>query len=289
MARPASIPPAEDRGLPPAWSKWAAATWPPGWTVLHVDETGSTNDDLLNAARAMQIPPRTALVAAHQTAGRGRLDRRWDAPPGSNLLVTLFLGSMAPGLTPATLMQRVGVAIVDGVEHLVGGRVDELGLKWPNDVMFADRKLAGVLAQARSGTDGLVMVVGCGVNVGWAPDGAASVQVDVTGGSEIGCAEMLASMLAAFDRSGDGDRDRDRAGDGDGDGDRDGDGGHAERYRSRLLTLGRRVRVELPGDRECVGRATAVGDDGRLEVTDPAGTTHRFDVGDVVHLRPEPR
>src|ERR687898_494347 len=61
---------------------------PPGWMVEHIAETGSTNADLL--ATASRRPDRSVLVAAHQTAGRGRLDRRWDAPAGANLLVSLL-------------------------------------------------------------------------------------------------------------------------------------------------------------------------------------------------------
>ena len=231
--------------------------------MLHVDETGSTNDDLLDAALAGDVPPRTALVTAHQTAGRGRLDRRWDAPPGSNLLVTLSVEAAATA--PTQLMQRVGLAIVDGLETLVGAEVPGLGLKWPNDVMLDDRKLAGVLAQARLGSDGLVVVVGFGMNVAWAPDGAACVRAAVSGLRDLDRAVLLAAILASFDRT---------ATD------------IGQRYRARLVTLGQRVRVELPGGRMCEGRATDVHDDGRLEVVDDLGVPHRFDVGDVVHLRP---
>src|SRR6187431_3795401 len=63
-------------------------SWPAGWTVEHVAETGSTNADLLATAAAR--PDRSVLVADHQTAGRGRLDRRWEAPPGANLLVSIL-------------------------------------------------------------------------------------------------------------------------------------------------------------------------------------------------------
>ena len=84
----------------PAQIRPGSAGSPP-WHVTHVDETGSTNADLLAAAVA-GAPDRSVLVAAHQTAGRGRLDRRWDAPPGANLLVSLLFS-----LVPLLEVRRV--------------------------------------------------------------------------------------------------------------------------------------------------------------------------------------
>ncbi len=84
--------------------------WPAGWNVSHVPVTGSTNDDLL-AAAAAGAPDRSVLVADHQTAGRGRLDRRWDAPPGVNLLVSILFRTVPS--PPSTLTQRVGLAAID--------------------------------------------------------------------------------------------------------------------------------------------------------------------------------
>ena len=84
------------------FTPWTARNWPPGWEVCFVEETGSTNVDMLAALDAGTIGDRTVLAAGHQTAGRGRLDRRWDAPSGSNLLVTLAFtdGAGVPGLRP---------------------------------------------------------------------------------------------------------------------------------------------------------------------------------------------
>ena len=75
---------------------WDAVPWPDGWTVRHVAETGSTNADLLADLDAGLIGDRNVLVTDHQTAGRGRLDRRWDAPPGTNLLVSIALTPVPP-------------------------------------------------------------------------------------------------------------------------------------------------------------------------------------------------
>src|SRR6056297_227208 len=116
---------------------------PNGWDVRHVPETGSTNTDLLEAAERGDAGDRTVLRADHQTAGRGRLDRRWDAPPGANLLVSIAFVPVPA--TPAEATQRVGLAAVAAVRaHLPGATV---GLKWPNDVLLDGAKLGGILAQ----------------------------------------------------------------------------------------------------------------------------------------------
>lgn len=218
-----------------------------------VPETGSTNADLLRAA-AEGAPDRTVLAARHQTAGRGRLDRRWEAPPGANLLVSLLFTASASA-DPHELVQRVALAAVDACRSVAGV---EVRLKWPNDLLLDGRKLAGVLAQATTVDGRLVVVVGIGVNVRWAPPDAAML------GEQHDPLRLLAALLAAFDELPD-----DASG----------------RYREQLATLGTAVRVHLP-DGEVEGRAIDVESDGRLVVLDGCGITHRFAVGDVVHLRP---
>ena len=227
--------------------------WPPGWHVRVVDETGSTNADLL-AAAAAGAPNRSVLVARHQTAGRGRLDRTWVAPPGSNLLVSLLFTDVPH--VPHVLTQRVGVAAVVAARRHAGV---EARLKWPNDLLVDDRKLAGVLAQSTFVDGRQCVVVGIGINVGWAPDGAARL------GEGIDPLDVLAEMLAAHDELPD---------------------DIAPTYRAHLGTLGRAVRVEL-ADGVVEGRAIDVETDGRLVVLDECGISHRIDTGDVVHLRPQ--
>jgi BirA family biotin operon repressor/biotin-[acetyl-CoA-carboxylase] ligase len=221
--------------------------WPPGWHVREVAETGSTNADLL--AEADTAPDRTVLRADHQTAGRGRLDRRWDAPPGANLLVSVLFRH--PGSDPGELLRRVAIAVAVAANEIAGlGAV----LKWPNDVLVDGRKLAGILAQRSA--NGAV-VVGAGVNVGWAPDGAARI-------GDHDPRAVLAAVLRAFDAL-------------------PADVGST--YRAMLATIGQRVRVELPAG-VIEGRAVDVETDGRLVVIDDCAISHRVAVGDVVHLRP---
>lgn len=246
-----------------SWVPWAARSWPTGWNVRHVAETTSTNADLAAAAASADVSDRTVLVADHQTAGRGRLDRRWDAPPRENLLASILFRDVPAH--PARLMQMVGVAVVRGVEALAGRSLaPQLGLKWPNDLLFDGCKLAGILAQRATGD---AVVVGAGINVGWAPDGACSIRGDV--GLDVDPADVLHAVLVELDAFG-GVADDERF----------------EAYKSRLLTLGAHVRVQLPAERELVGRAADLTIDGRLVVADADDRIHELDVGDVVHLRP---
>jgi BirA family biotin operon repressor/biotin-[acetyl-CoA-carboxylase] ligase len=228
----------------------AAPGWPAGWHVERIAATGSTNDDLLESAA--RRPDRSVLVADYQHAGRGRRDRVWTAMPGENLLASILFRDVPP--EAMELPRRVSLAAVDACRQHTTGTV---ALKWPNDVLLDDRKLAGVLAQ-RSAYGSVV--VGIGINVGWAPDGAAKL------GPVVEPVQLLADLLRTYDRLPvSGERVR-------------------ERYRRELATLGQRVRVQLP-DGELLGVATDLGYDGRLVVVDDAGTAHRLGVGDVVHLR----
>ena len=220
------------------------------WQITIVDETGSTNADLA-AAAASGAADRSVLIARHQTSGKGRLDRRWEAPPGTNLLVSLLFRDVPEH--PHQLTQRVALAAAQACSKVAG--VSPV-LKWPNDLLLDDRKLAGVLAQA-SGADTDYVVVGIGLNIGWAPEGAVRL------GDGYDPVDVLDAMLVAYDDLPD---------------------DITDIYRTSLATIGQSVRVELSGS-EVVGRALDVLPDGRLVVLDECGITHRFDTGDIVHLR----
>lgn len=148
-------------------------------------------------------------------------------------------------------MRRLSVAAVEATRNLSGA---DARLKWPNDILLDGRKLAGVLAQRAP--DGPV-VIGMGLNVGWAPDGAAKLGASVDRGM------LLAEVLVQFDLL---------------------ETGVHDRYSELLSTIGQNVRV-IRTEHEIVGRALGVEPDGRLIVLDDCGITHRVDVGDVVHLR----
>jgi BirA family biotin operon repressor/biotin-[acetyl-CoA-carboxylase] ligase len=173
-------------------------------------------------------------------------------------------------LRPALARERApvvtmacGVAMVAAVARVAGFTP---GVKWPNDLVVGDRKLAGILAEADAGA----VVVGAGVNVDWEqfpPELAATATAcNLVAGHPVDRRELLDAYLHELDRR------------------------YADldivvpEYRSRLVTLGRRVRVERQ-DGDLVGQAVAVGDTGDLRVEDEHGEIVDVRVGDVVHLR----
>ncbi len=234
--------------------------WPTGWNVRHVRETGSTNSDLVELARA-GAAHHSVIVTDHQTAGRGRLDRKWEAPSGVNLLVSfLFRPSSTRPLHDYTHI--VGLAARDASNTVFGVRPD---LKWPNDLLIDDRKVAGILAQG--GAE--FIVVGIGVNVGWAPEGAARLGDHLRGsGTELGPLDLLRAMLGEVERF-----------------ESLSSAELRSSYESQLSTIGRRVRVELTNGTIVEGSATGVDDEARLIVRIDSGETIAVDVGDVIHLR----
>jgi BirA family biotin operon repressor/biotin-[acetyl-CoA-carboxylase] ligase len=241
------------------------------WTDLRVvEETGSTNADVAAAARAGS-PEGLVVVAERQSAGRGRADRTWLAPLRSGLAVSVLLRPTAPRETWGWLPLLAGVAVVEPVSSLAAL---DLGLKWPNDVLVGEKKLAGLLAEV---VDDAV-VVGLGLNVSMRRDElpvptATSLAVEgslVTDREPVLRAVLreLARRYTAFAEH---------------DGDAVAAGLH-DAYRSVCTTIGRPVRVTLPGDRVLEGEAVDVDGGGRLVVRAGADT-HALAAGDVVHVR----
>ena len=131
-----------------------------------VDVTGSTNDDLLEAGKQGE-PHGTGLAARTQTAGRGRRGHKWDSTAG-NLLLSIVL---RPCVNPAKysgLAAISGLAVLEALEKQ--GLANEIGLKWPNDLVARGRKLGGILVEAARDNNGMPFAVcGIGVNVNYTP------------------------------------------------------------------------------------------------------------------------
>lgn len=131
-----------------------------------VDITGSTNDDLLEAGK-QGVPHGTGLAARAQTAGRGRRGHKWDSTAG-NLLLSIVL---RPCVNPAKysgLAAVSGLAVLEALEKQ--GLANEIGLKWPNDLVARGRKLGGILVEAARDNEGKTFAVcGIGVNVNYVP------------------------------------------------------------------------------------------------------------------------
>ena len=208
-------------------------------------EVGSTNVVASDLARA-GASDGVVVVADHQTAGRGRRGRTWESRPGASLLASVVLRPIPPLITLAA-----GLAAADACATVAGVEVQ---LKWPNDLLTADGKLGGILSEVV----GDAAVVGLGLNLEWAPSGAACL------GGGVSRDVLLAAWLAGIDGPVD----------------------VLARYRRRCATLGHRVRVELPTT-TIDGMADDVDDDGRLVVDGRpmAGDIVPSGTGDIVHLR----
>ncbi|WP_137724655.1 biotin--[acetyl-CoA-carboxylase] ligase [Prescottella subtropica] len=245
------------------------------WSCVDVvAETGSTNADLLARPKTPDYP-RSVLIAEYQTNGRGRHARPWVSPPRALLTVSAVLD--LPGLDLSDigwLPLLVGVAVVDTLRDVAGVDAE---LKWPNDVHIDGRKLAGILVEVAATTPVPTVVVGVGLNVTLTEDErpvptATSLLLE---GAEVTDRSVLArALLRALAARW---REWQSAGwkvD-----------GLASDYRERCGTLGRKVRAELPGDRELVGIATDIDHEGRVVITPTGESPVAVSAGDITHLR----
>jgi len=232
----------------------------PQWQVRLYAEAGSTN--ALAAADPMR---HRVVVADHQQAGRGRLDREWVTPPGAALTFSAVFDPVVEAGWWPVLPLVAGYAVARALG-------DFATLKWPNDVMIGEHKVCGILVE-RVNTRPPMVVIGIGINVDQTADelpvptatslALAGHPVDRTAlfGDVV---QSLRVWLGQFAQS---------------------PGTFMSHYRGRSATLDRTVRVELPGDRTAEGRAYDLDQHGRL-VLETADGTLTLSAGDVVHVRP---
>ncbi len=241
------------------------------WTEIVVTEsTTSTNADLV-AAALDGAPEGSIHTTDRQSAGRGRLDRHWEAPAGSGIAVSVLL---RPERIPAA--RWVWLPILAGLA--VDATVNSVGikstLKWPNDVLVDDKKIAGILVERIETKTGAAAVIGIGLNVTLCSaelpvESATSLAIE--GAFETDRTIVLRSLLrnleslyVAWLASG-------------------GDPlvGLRDSYLRRCSTIGKTVKVELPDGTTLVGIADGLDESGRLLVGDRA-----ISAGDVIHVRP---
>jgi len=264
-------PPLDARALRRALQVGQPGSWWRDLTV--VGSTGSTNADLAAAARtgeAGQPGGAAVLVAEHQLTGRGRLNRSWQAPFRSALTVSVLVHPQAPMARWPWLPLLSGVAVAEAVRRAAG--VDAT-LKWPNDVLVEDRKLAGVLVERVETPVGPAAVLGIGLNVS-----ATRAELPVVAATSLALEQAstvdrqtillrllrtLEALHAAWTDAPDKLQDS---------------------YVRRCSTLGRQVRVELPDGSAVVGLAESVDTSGRLVVATSVGR-RTLAVGDVRHVR----
>ena len=241
----------------------------PEWRVDVVEQTGSTNADLIARAAAGANIAGALLLAEYQSAGRGRHGRSWSAPPRSQ--ISMSVGVDTAGVAPdrwGWLPLLTGLAVA----HTVRDLGVDAGLKWPNDVFVGSGKLAGILAEVAAPT----IVVGLGLNVSLTADELPdpnAVSLSMLGHDVDRTAVAVSVLEALHDRVG-----QWRAGE---------LAALAADYRRASTTIGTRVRALLPGGYEIVGTAMGIDDSGRLLIDD-AGMTVTVSAGDITHLRAAP-
>jgi len=234
---------------------------------------GSTND-VAHELAAAGAAEGLLVLADEQTAGRGRLDRSWWAPPGASVLMSLLLRPALPAHRAGQLPICLGLAAVEGIEDVTGLRP---ALKWPNDVVWDGRKLGGMLTELRADGERLeyaVLGLGLNVNVTFdepAADGlaATAVSLRMAAGRPVDRAALVIAMLerceAWYERASSGEL-------------------LHEAWATRLDTLGRQVVVTLPAG-TLTGVAVGVTPEGALIVRRLDGTDETIWAGVVTTLR----
>lgn len=259
------------RALTTGRSRWSA--------VILVAESPSTNAEL--SVRSREDPrDGLVLVAEHQTAGRGRLDRAWVTPPRAAITMSVLVRPAGVPVARWTWVPLLsGLAVAAAVQQMAGVPAR---LKWPNDVTVDDRKLAGLLVERVEGVAGepvvdAAAVIGIGLNV-------TTTRAELPGPEatslvlEAATTTDRLTLVKAILRRLDGLLAEWEAGAG------LPSAGLQDAYRSACATIGQRVRVELPRHELVSGVATAVDATGRLLVDTDAGQ-RVFGAGDVVHVR----
>lgn len=250
-------------------------------------------DSTMAVAHRLAVDPATrsgtVVVAEEQTSGLGRLQRRWLAPPNQALLATLILKAPHLPANMAFLPMIAGIAAVRAIAWLVPDLTDDLGLKWPNDVVIgADlasaRKTGGILIESSFLRDQVdFALVGIGINVNQdaatlpvvPADAPPPTSLRVVVGRTIDRTALLIALCRAWEELVSPDASPHDI---------------YHEWRNLLLTLGQPVTAHLYADHgttKVTGRAVDVTPDGELVVVDEAGISHVLNAGDVTTRLPE--
>lgn len=250
-----------------------------GRPYFYVAAVDSTNNRLKAWAADPAYPSGAVLATGYQSAGRGRLDRSWEAPPGTSLLFSVLLRPRWPARRGSWLTMVAGLAVAEAIEAVAGLPAR---LKWPNDVVLPGErgetswhKVSGLLLDVTLNPTGdhlesAILGIGLNVNIPAAalPDAATSAtSLLVAGGRVVARRPLLVTLLERLERHYDAALD-----------------GHspAADWAGRLITLGRTVEVSAAGSAgRLVGTAEGTDEWGQLLVRDAAGTLHTVTAGDV--------
>jgi BirA family biotin operon repressor/biotin-[acetyl-CoA-carboxylase] ligase len=238
------------------------------WRVEHFDEIDSTNTYVVKQVRD-DVAEGLVALADFQSSGHGRLDRAWVSPPRASLLCSMLLRPNLDATQLQLVVAVVGLATRTALERLCGLRPQ---LKWPNDLVVGEKKLAGLLAEVLETTSGFAVVVGLGVNLTYeGPEGVAATSVRREVGVTIVPRALLDIVLEEIEAR------RSQLDS------KEGRVALRDEYTRALATIGQYVRVEQLGG-SLSGVARGVDDAGQLLV-EVDGVLRAFGVGDVVHVR----
>ncbi len=236
-----------------------------------VAEAASTNALVADRAREGAAEG-LVVVAEHQTAGRGRLDRSWVTPARSALTFSVLLRPTVPSANWPWLPLLTGHAVASALRS-VGVEAE---LKWPNDMLIGGRKVAGILTERVETADGPAVVAGVGLNVGMTAqelpvETATSLAVE---GADADRTELLVTLLQRLCEEYDAFQEG-------------GPGPLRSAYTEQCVTIGLRVQVDLPTGESWSGLAVGIDAGGRLLVDGPSGVVP-VSAGDVVHATHDP-
>lgn len=238
-----------------------------------VESTGSTNSDLI--ATAAELPDFAVLTAGEQVSGRGRSGRSWEAPAGTSMMASVLLRPVAVPPTQFSWLPLIaGLSLANAVSSF-GGSTRAM-VKWPNDVLIGDLKVAGVLSEALPDFSGVVIGTGLNVfqNSGQLPVETAT-SLSLAGLNVPSIDAVLAEYLKQLRKNYD---------------EYIACGGELagtellQSIKTACTTIGRTVRAIMPGDKEFVGEAIDIDDLGRIVISHDGKHTP-VSVGDIVHLR----
>jgi BirA family biotin operon repressor/biotin-[acetyl-CoA-carboxylase] ligase len=237
------------------------------WRVEHFEEINSTNTYVSVKAKEGASEGLVAR-ADYQSAGRGRLDRTWEAPPRSALMCSILL---SPPTSPDE-MQLVVAAVALSARSALGALCSVFPqLKWPNDLIVDDKKIAGLLAEVVNSENGITIVAGIGINLTDSPEGLPATNALKVSGVTITPEALLEKLLEELNiRRGLLDTEAGRQ-------------MLRAEYESVLETIGRSVIVEQ-SDAMFPALATGIDATGRL-ILNAAGEEKIISVGDVIHVR----
>lgn len=236
-------------------------------------ETGSTNQDLASLAKKTDLPEFFTLVTDFQSAGRGRLDRAWEAPPASSVMASVYL---KPRFENQSGIGWISLLVAQAIKKTIGDLGVSANIKWPNDVLISGSKVSGVLAEVSQ--DLSSVVVGFGINVSQEEKDLpvqTATSLLLAGASSLDRDSILASTLsnlkAAYAELSEAGGDAQACG-----------------LRQKLLdssaTIGQLVEVLFKDQDSVRGRAVDIDDTGRLVVKTQTKTLV-VSAGDILHLR----